>query len=541
MNSDRLRTALFVTALLRTRRDLDCRTRTRVISSVKPFDIYSRTDAIDGLDSSFREAGLGQGSQRGLTKRSLRNAAAMAEEWLNQGVLAVTRQEILSTAEELHHISPLLFARGDVHVSGRPVAAVLNSRQPRSARPENHWINNTKFMVTRALKRGFVVASSYGPLPYCIVCLLAKGSPIIVVCDAVLPFMQSREVLDQFLERYGDLFDLERTLFISPFPPGQVPSAASRSAERDHLVAALSSVVMAGEIRPGGIMESVVETVAKRRVSIEHLTPQTSETISKAGFGQNEPLNDDRSSLAPAEYNQTRLTRSVSDERVSRNARHVKGNPTTCPIERRPTPSDKGVSVPFADQRGRQSSYLVHYTRSWPGPWPGQSLAEYCQSLVSERPNAGHSAFDTLARILGEGLILGSRRLNRCGFSVTCFTECLPSELRSLVEWRRGLIRWSFEPYGLAFRKSTMFDFGARPVIYAVEQAFDDLSEDLKYLFQLQNPDGKQWSFEREWRMRGNVRLADFDQDEVFVIVRTVAEAEIVAKEFGYATALAGI
>jgi hypothetical protein len=74
-----------------------------------------------------------------------------------------------------------------------------------------------------------------------------------------------------------------------------------------------------------------------------------------------------------------------------------------------------------------------------------------------------------------------------------------------------------------------------------VEQAFDDLSEDLKYLFQLQNPDGKQWSFEREWRMRGNVRLADFDQDEVFVIVRTVAEAEIVAKEFGYATALAGI
>jgi hypothetical protein len=86
-----------------------------------------------------------------------------------------------------------------------------------------------------------------------------------------------------------------------------------------------------------------------------------------------------------------------------------------------------------------------------------------------------------------------------------------------------------------------MFSLGARPVIYAVEEAFDDLSDDLKYLFQLQHTDGKQWSSEKEWRMRGDVRLADFDQNAFFVIVRTAAEAEIVAKEFGYATALAGI
>ncbi|HTY26070.1 MAG TPA: hypothetical protein VMC85_23270, partial [Desulfomonilaceae bacterium] len=192
-------------------------------------------------------------------------------------------------------------------------------------------------------------------------------------------------------------------------------------------------------------------------------------------------------------------------------------------------------------QLSHAPSYLIHYTRSCPGPWPGQSWAEYCRSLVEGVPEASHSAFDTLVRILQERRIRGSRRLIRGAESVVCLTECIPRELQHLIEWRKGLVRWNFEPYGLAFERKSVFDLGAKPVIYAVEEAFSDLSPDLKHLFQCQNHSDKQWTFEKEWRIKGDLYLADFDPRDLVVIVATHAEAAVIQEQFGYKVALAGI
>jgi hypothetical protein len=186
-------------------------------------------------------------------------------------------------------------------------------------------------------------------------------------------------------------------------------------------------------------------------------------------------------------------------------------------------------------------SYIVHYTRSCPGPWPGQSWAEYCESLVEDLPGASHTGFDTLIRILKEQRIRGSEKLIRGAHAIVCFTECGPQEVQKIMEWRKGLIRWSFEPYGVAFARESLFKLGARPTIYAIEEAFEDLSNDLKHLFQFQRSHGKQWTAEKEWRMKGDLCFADLDDRDIVVIVSTVREAETVRDSFNYNVALAGI
>jgi hypothetical protein len=532
---------LFVSALLHTRRDLDYPTRARIIAGVKAFDIYSRTDVLDGVDSAFREEGTSSVSRRSLMERAINRAATLAGRWFNQGISVAFPEAIRSPSPESHNIGPAFFTKGDPALLDRPAVAVLNSRHPRPTHSANTWIDVTKSMVASALERGLAVVSSYGPISYCILSLLSKGSPTIVVCDAVLPFMHSSDNLEQFLARYGDLFDCDKTLFLSPFPPGQAPSAGSRYADRDHLVAALASVVMTGEIRPGGIMASVLKIVAARGVPIEHPTPHTLEKSAAGKITANDARDGKRLSVDRSNRKITPRPPEVSDSLINATTLTDKAGPAIMVRAGRSASSEASFPVPFADQLAKQSPYLVHYTRSWPSPWPGQSLAEYCESLLSELPDAGHSAFDTLVRILRQGVIRGSSRLNRGGSSVTCFTECLPAELLSLLEWRRGLIRWRFEPYGLAFPKEAVFNIGARPVIYAVEGAFEDLSHDLKYLFQLQHMDGKQWSSEREWRVKGDICLTDFDRDAFFAIVRTVDEAELIRTEFRCAAALAGI
>ncbi len=412
----------------------------------------------------------------------------------------------------MHDLGPVIFTRGNFDILNLPAAAILNSRKPRSVSPGDRWLSLTKLMVDSAIKRGFAIATSYGPLPYCVSSLISKGYPTIVACDRVLPFMQYRSQLEQFLETYGDLFHTETTLFVSSFLPGHAPPRASRYSERDHLVGALSSMVMLGEINDHGNMRSVLDVVIKRGIPVESATEIPSSETS-------------------------------SSERDLRNEVHVKNEAQKI---------ESGINIRYSfKSRARQPaiykelpvqfSYIVHYTRSCPAPWPGQSWAEYCESLVEGLPGASHTGFDTLIRILKEQRIRGSEKLIRGAQAIVCFTECGPQDLQKIMEWRKGLIRWNFEPYGVAFARESLFKLGARPAIYAIEEAFEDLSNDLKHLFQFQRSHGKRWSAEKEWRIKGDLCFADLDDRDIVVIVSTVREAETVRDSFNYNVALAGI
>ncbi len=190
---------------------------------------------------------------------------------------------------------------------------------------------------------------------------------------------------------------------------------------------------------------------------------------------------------------------------------------------------------------GRESPWLIHYTRSCPGPWPGQTVAEYCQSLIDGHPGACHTAFNTLIRILEERVIRASARLTRGSCCVVSFTPCLPTQIDTLIKWRKGLGRWSFEPYGIAFPQRSLADFGTRPVIYGTKEDFEALHTDLKYLFQVRRSSSDTWTIEREWRISGDLLLTDAVFEEMVVIIPTQAEARAIVKEFGCKVALAEI
>ncbi|MBM3302703.1 MAG: hypothetical protein FJY85_22475 [Deltaproteobacteria bacterium] len=185
------------------------------------------------------------------------------------------------------------------------------------------------------------------------------------------------------------------------------------------------------------------------------------------------------------------------------------------------------------------SSFLVHYTRSCPGPWPGQTIAEYCRSLVDGCENSAHTAFHTLHRILTERLIRGSNRLTRGPERVVSFTECLPGELNRLIKWHRGLIRWSFEPYGIAIRRKLLWILGASQVVYGDEELYLRLPQDDKYRFQLLKSGGSDWSREKEWRLIGDLNLKDVAKENFIVLVSEPHEAVIIEEAFDCPVALA--
>jgi hypothetical protein len=437
----------------------------------------------------------------------------------------------------MHDVSAVLYTRGDQDLLDRAAAAVLNSRKPRSTNARDRWLVKTKELVNFAIDNGFTIASSYGTLPYCIVSWMAKGFPTIVACDNILPFMGSAGRQEKFVDSFGDLWDPESTLFVSSFSVGKLPPVAFRSAERDHVVAALSSLILVADIRRAGNMEAVLQTALARNVEILGMTDEGARTSGDRGTllaplrrrPFDETLPHDRAERAGESTPRAPETPCGPYVGTSRRGQVSReGSVATFPLVRDGSVRSVSPSISL------DSSFLVHYTRSCPGPWPGQSMAEYCRSLVAGWENSAHTAFDTLNRILAERLIRGSNALTRGPGRVVSFTECLPEELYRLIKWQRGLIRWSFEPYGVAVRKEVLVTLGAAQVIYGPEEVFDQLHEDETYRFQLIKPMGRDWSQEKEWRLPGDLNLDDVPREDTVVVVSCSHEAGIIQDQFDY-------
>jgi hypothetical protein len=507
LTPDHVSAALFTAALLSRRKERNARLRSQIISAVPPFDIYVHSAISDGLAYAFQGT-TARFSPRGLTANAISWAAEKAMRWLESGIFLIPGHELTSPNAAFHGLPPVLFAKGDRSLLHVPAAAILNSRKSRRVTPQDHWVIRTKELVQRALKGGLVIASGYGNLPYALVAFLAKGFPVILACDDVLPFMDAQTKLSQFLSTYGDLLLREQTLLISSFPPGRMPPQSARLVERDHLVAALSSLLMIGEVRPGGNMASILEVASRRKIEI---------------IGA--PTDRDR------DCKKSKAENVVMNKRVPHNRRQETD---------RASAGLKEEGWPGFSEFREKSSFLIHYTRSCPGPWPGQTVEQYCRSLIDGAAESGHTALDTLQRILGEKLIRASHRLTRGPYRVVSLTECLPDELSTIIQWRPGLIRWNFEPFGIGFRKEALIELGAMKVIYGMENTLQQLQEDRKYLFQIRKRDGKDWTVEKEWRLLGDLLLGRIRLEDIVVIVPGPHEARIIAERFSYRVALTG-
>jgi len=172
--------------------------------------------------------------------------------------------------------------------------------------------------------------------------------------------------------------------------------------------------------------------------------------------------------------------------------------------------------------------YITHWTRSSHLPYPAETRFDYYDAIINSE-SYPHSAFDTLVRIVTEGVIRGSSRFTRGGHSVVSFTSLGPFEATKLMRWRRRYVTYTFEPYGVAIESECAREIGVRDVIYGDTTLYGMLPDADKPFYQNKGSDKADWLPECELRYRGNLDLSIIPQNKIKLITYTCREAERIA------------
>ncbi len=194
---------------------------------------------------------------------------------------------------------------------------------------------------------------------------------------------------------------------------------------------------------------------------------------------------------------------------------------------------DAASVIPFPSSENW--SFLTHCTRRRQGPWPGQDESQYLDDLILARPEAAHSAFDALRRILRQQRLVATSEAIRGATPVVSLTAVPLAELHRLRVFRPHRGRWDFEPYGICIHRDWLQQQGAQPVRYGDDQLWESLSPAARPFFQLRRTrrasqnTTTDWSVEDEWRVVGDVDLAQAPDDAALVFVPTQAEANQLA------------
>jgi hypothetical protein len=135
------------------------------------------------------------------------------------------------------------------------------------------------------------------------------------------------------------------------------------------------------------------------------------------------------------------------------------------------------------------------------------------------RASRHSGALDNLVAILREGTLRGSSRMVRNKSSVVCLFDAPLSELGKALDPRN---RRRYQPFGIALDKRYAFRMGARPVIYLPWNEARRIlpAQELWRVVSLEmdRTPAIDWSFEREWRIAGDLALVESwrDADAVF-------------------------
>jgi hypothetical protein len=124
------------------------------------------------------------------------------------------------------------------------------------------------------------------------------------------------------------------------------------------------------------------------------------------------------------------------------------------------------------------------------------------------RASVAATAFENLVAILTDGRIIGGSRMVRGGYSVVCFCDAPLNELQRLLVRSN---RRRYEPFGLAIDRRYAFRCGARPALYIpaseAERVIDAEEMWRVVAFDLECDPPVDWTFEREWRLVGDLPL----------------------------------
>jgi hypothetical protein len=143
-----------------------------------------------------------------------------------------------------------------------------------------------------------------------------------------------------------------------------------------------------------------------------------------------------------------------------------------------------------------------------------EDLSDYLFHFTS-----GVSSEKTLAKIVEDNCLVD---INNKG--VFCFTEAPLTALPEMFKIFDAFPSPMYAPYGIAIKKDFFFKMGGRPVFYGLIEEKKYLNEEIQWRFEDINPNVKDFSWLREWRLKG-VTL-QLDSDNFFIITKYKSELE---------------
>ena len=483
--------ALYSVALLSQIGKLDHLKTSSIVQSVC-VDCQSVADVPEYLISRIPTVAGFEGNLPCLrNQRGLEEALGKAEQWFASGVrVCLTRQN--QKLQSITDCCGVVFTFGDIGILENTLAMIVNSRVSRKICSDTPWVVKTIGLANYATKNKWTLVSSCGSIPYLLVSWLATGTPTVIVLDSALPFMGSERIRENFAQEFMNIFDIEKTLFISQFGIGVLPNTGRRMMNRDAMAVSIADVLLPCEVRPDGNMAKLIMSGrAKGKIVIHN---ENCETTSKS-----------------------RKTNEASLPWASPKIRFNKSDDFF--------PESAHPENPFVD-------YFFHYTRACFGPWPGQSWADYLDEVTVNEVGSQHEAVDALRRILKEKRIRASGRWIRGAYQVVSFTERPPEEFDIICKWRRGLMRKTFEPCGIAVKRSVLIEKGVRKVTYGSDELFNKMTDEIKPYFQKASSSCAQWSREKEWRLIGDLKFNDLNQSDWFAMVPSLIDLDKLVKTF---------
>jgi hypothetical protein len=147
------------------------------------------------------------------------------------------------------------------------------------------------------------------------------------------------------------------------------------------------------------------------------------------------------------------------------------------------------------------------------------------------RAHAASSALDNLIAILRDGLIHGSERMIRGKRPVVCLFDAPLAELPRLLDYRN---RHRYQPFGIAVDKRYAFRMGVRPAVYMPwREAIQMIPAGELWrvvTIDMNRTPPIDWSFEREWRIAGDLPI---EAKRTVALVETWRDADEIFDRFG--------
>lgn len=371
----------------------------------------------------------------------------------------------------LHDIEGLeLFDReswvGDLTLLTWPAATVLNSRQSRYPCGAEEWVRSTVRAASWAAREGFCLLAGVDLATWELSAAVASDALGAVILLAGVPANWPSSRVQGRLDDFAAQFNLSHQAALV-IPYRESPrSPKEQWPLRDRWIAEHADLLLPVSLREGGSLESLLSTV-------------------------------------------------IEDSRIDDRFR------TAYSPRRHAFPALPDVETAKESLRDDWEGWALHFTRSHAGPWPDETRLDYYRALQASEEVPPRLALATLGHILVTGHIYGSSRHMPLGRPAVGFTQLPPWEALQLMGWRRRYAEPSSEPYGIAVRSERLLKLGAKEVRYGSVEEAKTLAASERLFFQTVDPEGHDWSVERELRHPGGLQLSQFPVEEVRILVRS--------------------